>query len=421
MSKEYFPPEGEAAIDFPQFFFDEWYPALRSFTFASKSVDLTIEEAETLLLHRQKARTQFYIHQERERAQKEGNPLPELDENDAEVQQLARNSEDMRLHFSTLLLRPYPPVTLDPANQTILETLQSKIDGLIDDPQLGVFVKLSCRSPKDAAILHPQIYQFLTEAYQSISESISESISSSSSSSSSSHSFISSSLHRSMAFMYATFRALRVQSGAEALYLLVQSQRVYDDLQLALARHRSDPIRIPWQMRLTVRQWADLDVLSEVRVFLADGHITAMAQYHEFFYYPKLTDAAYRQRLELGIRKIVDEIRASYPLSSCTIDFAPEKHNEDRLWVIEMNPPVPISGTPLFTWRSPEDQKILTSGPFEFRWVQHPFSEHENSLPPLISDFFDQQTLSSDSTLKSSNTSSISTSTSTNPSFCFFL
>mmetsp|Transcript_20105 Transcript_20105/g.51001 ORF Transcript_20105/g.51001 Transcript_20105/m.51001 type:complete len:106 (+) Transcript_20105:1262-1579(+) len=55
------------------------------------------------------------------------------------------------------------------------------------------------------------------------------------------------------------------------------------------------------------------------------------------------------------------------PFVDCTLDFAPSRAEPRVLWLIEVNPPPPTSGTPFFSLASEEDRAVLRDGPYEFR------------------------------------------------------
>lgn len=355
---------GDAAVDFTEYFFSSWYPLVQDYTFPTVTLPLTLHEAEAMIAFRSEARIAHYLASHSPRSHEDALQSTE------DVDIAARRAESMRLVFSSFSLVEYPAVSLPPEVTRVLDGIREKIEtGMIhllgsNDSERGIFVKLSCRSPKDAVLLLPQFEQVFTqEARRSPIESQHPST------------------DMALAFCRATFSALRITSAQSGLSLLLASQRIADDLDLSVQRLREDPTK-QWQMDILLRKWQDIDTLGEIRVFVSNGVITAMSQYHEFNYIPQFSDPIFRKKMEAGIRSIFNVIYKNLPFTSAIIDFAPDAADVDKIWIIEINPPPPIGGTPLFNWGNPNDRAILLQGPFEFRYVEKPLPRDDCSLPP---------------------------------------
>ncbi len=125
----------------------------------------------------------------------------------------------------------------------------------------GAFVRLSTRSPKDAALVIPAMKQMLRDG-------ISKSKFKANTPEADAEDMI--------LFTDACGKCLKVKSGAEALHLLLHSQRAYDDLsraELVLGKEHFD-------MGVIVRGWVDISPEWEFRAFVYNGVMTACTQYY---------------------------------------------------------------------------------------------------------------------------------------------
>jgi hypothetical protein len=80
-------------------------------------------------------------------------------------------------------------------------------------------------------------------------------------------------------FTDACGKCLRVTSGAQALHLLLHSQRAYDDLsraELVMGKEK-------FSMSVIVRGWVDISPEWEFRAFVYNGVMTACTQYYVRF------------------------------------------------------------------------------------------------------------------------------------------
>jgi len=76
-------------------------------------------------------------------------------------------------------------------------------------------------------------------------------------------------------------QCLKVNSAQEAMQLLKDSSRVYQDLLRACKQEK-------WDIQILVREWIDIPVQSEFRAFVYNKKIRAISQYYDVCFFPEL-------------------------------------------------------------------------------------------------------------------------------------
>lgn len=322
------------------YFLEKWSDILKDDTFLSTVVDFHLEEAEALCQYRDLARLKFF-------RVREGKDLTA-----AEVW----GYEQRALVFGSLYC--YPDVDVDENVTRLLKQVEDRLDIAIRDfGALGAFVKLNSRSPKDAPLLRPDFNDFLKkEVALSMQHSFEEG-------------YFNDDILDSLSFFRAAGSSLIVRSGREAMFLLLQSARVYDDVKLYLQNFQTRNYN---PLKLVIRKWENIDPVSEVRAFVVQNEIKVMTQYSPYYYFPDFANEARKDRLQAIILKYFEERikpKVKPLVQDYTVDFAFSRecnHFDDaRLWIVELNPPPPVAGTSLFR----QSETCLKEGPFEFRVV----------------------------------------------------
>lgn len=252
-----------------------------------------------------------------------------------------------------------------------LSSLASAIDQA--HAALGVeyfFVRFSSRSPKDAALLVPNFGRLFRACFDHISA---DEVAAGAGSSSP--------LNRRMHALYvASTIGLRVRSGAEAIALLASSKRVQNDLSEFI-------LGIVPELNVVVREFCYFPVELELRAFVYAGVLTAVTQYNNYVFFPRLV--AVRARLEQLVREFVATLGPSLTLANYVLDLVLVSpcfhspfdtsgeehlarcdfaHDPLEVRVIELNPLAEFAGTGLFSFTEPGDREILLGrAPFEFR------------------------------------------------------
>ena len=222
----------------------------------------------------------------------------------------------------------------------------------------GAFVRLGSRSPKDGAPVDVAALQRRIANAPSLdaTEKTPEAATA----------------HVVNAFARAYYReiaaGLHVDTGAEAVELLLRSERAYTDLFDAL----DAPTERPFNVNLFARSWDDsLDPELEFRGFIHAGHLTALSQYNHLIYLPRLQGVRVQRAISAGIlawwqQHVQPALAGDAAYQSYVADFGIalcEGGDDDevtRVILIELNPFLPTTGAGLFSWEG--DAALLRYG-----------------------------------------------------------
>jgi len=242
-----------------------------------------------------------------------------------------------------------------------------------------IFVRLSSRSPKDAALSAPifqEIYhrelKKLAEEEKDISES--------------------SDANRKLQALYrASTYALRQKSGFEAVCIMIESDRIQGDLkEFVEGQVKSD-------FNLVIREFRTFAPEMEFRGFVYNKRLTALTQYNEFCYFPFLK--SHSQAIVNKIEKDFEAMIKVIPLKNYIVDFVlapdsdssssstteleqdPNLRNLEKLkvFIVELNPFAEFAGAGLFDWVT---DKALLMGLVKEKESKVEFKYRE-SLPNL--------------------------------------
>ncbi|KAL6048674.1 Cell division cycle protein 123 [Balamuthia mandrillaris] len=222
-----------------------------------------------------------------------------------------------------------------------------------------VFVRLSSRSPKDAALSRQGFKSLLEEELQQVKRLEGESATSSDNQL----------LH---ALYRASTVALKVSNGEEGVQLLVESPRIQGDLDAYLHSQKEDET-----FNVVVREWGEFDVELEFRAFVYQNKFTALTQYNEFIFFPRMlsqkdtilsviTDFLHKEVMPLmTLPNYVLDLALKYPSGEGEREEA-STYRGFKLYVVELNPLAEFAGSGLFDWTKDWDV-LLGKKPFEFR------------------------------------------------------
>ncbi|KAJ7489630.1 hypothetical protein B0H11DRAFT_2191767 [Mycena galericulata] len=220
--------------------------------------------------------------------------------------------------------------------------IQAAIDTLSDtaqpQAQAGCFMKLSSRSPKDAAVRSGVLEAYYARAVRAERQEGRELDDE----------------RRLWIVCEAEGAALRFTDAASVIRALILSERVWQDMTLAL-RHRKF-----WQQHVILRKWEPVPIDMEFRTFISHGRMTAISQYAYQLCSPLLTHPASLARAVSAIRTLYDcalrPVLESEGFADCVLDFGvqPAGLDEDaRPWtahLIEINPLEETTDGALFSW-----------------------------------------------------------------------
>ncbi|KAJ7624840.1 hypothetical protein FB45DRAFT_87601 [Roridomyces roridus] len=223
---------------------------------------------------------------------------------------------------------------LVPEESLLLEQLGQEIQTAIDAlGGSGCFVKLSSRSPKDAAARSGVFEAHYIRAVQAAVELDDE--------------------QRLWILCQSEGAALRFKDAASVVRSLVLSERVWQDMTLAM-RHPDT-----WQQNIILREWQPVPIDMEFRTFISKTRMTAISQYAYQLCSPRLTTAEKLDPAIAAIRTLYEDrlrpiLSASPAFADCVIEFGvipPESEGgEWRAIVIEINPFEETTDGGLFSW-----------------------------------------------------------------------
>ncbi|KAH8832705.1 D123-domain-containing protein [Flagelloscypha sp. PMI_526] len=222
--------------------------------------------------------------------------------------------------------------TLNEEEDALLASLSSSIDSAIAQLSVGqgCFMKLSSRSPKDAAARSGVFERFYREAYY--------------------HGLDENSKIRILC--EAESSALRFKDAASVIRALILSERVWQDLILAF-RHPED-----WNLNIVFRSWEPVPIDMEFRTFVSSNRMTCISQYAYQLHSLALTDPGNLATTVEIIKTFFEEnlrpILAYNGFEDYVLDIGIIP-SERRAILIEMNPFEETTDGALFSWTEERD------------------------------------------------------------------
>lgn len=259
---------------------------------------------------------------------------------------------------------------LTAAHVSVLLDLEIRLDSLLKAHfPAGAFMRLSDRSPKDADPLDKsKIWkEYLQQLDLVRRQAAGEEIKAQGSGSEDEGNL------KMIAIGRVNF--MRVSNGAEAMSLLLTSERVFSDCLDWL--EYGEPVMI------ALRHFEpEITMENEFRAFVYKNHLTAISQYDHYTFYP-LLEAKKSHLKEL----IIAEWCRIHPLvgeESYCMDFA-YISSSDKVKLIEISPFLPCTGPACFNWK--QDIHVLApadicdnKSSIEFRTILHPRANMEEVI-----------------------------------------
>ncbi|KAF0973662.1 hypothetical protein FDP41_007049 [Naegleria fowleri] len=278
----------------------------------------------------------------------------------------------------------------------LLKNLEHEIDDLLQnekefyDEENDVscaFIRLNTRSPKDAAFSTQKIKQILKRKLYEKSMQYRE------------NRLLSNEEKQNdefISFFESQVGVMKFESGAEALEMMTTSNRVFEDLSIAL-EHRKDPV--DWNVYIAMRKWiSHHEIGLEFRGFVYERKLCALSQYFDALYFEDLHK---NKNIYLeAIQKFFEEKKGQIPYENCVLDFLVLKNNisianEEEtppqppttldsltVQVLEFNPFNKFTGSALFSWISDADT-LHGRKPFEFRIRESPLPALRRVQPTM--------------------------------------
>ena len=118
----------------------------------------------------------------------------------------------------------------------------------------------------------------------------------------------------------AAFQCLKVNNGSGALEMLLKSERIYQDMLLAV-----EMSSFRFNENLIIREFFEIEIDMEFRGFVFNGNLNALSQYNFLYFSERLKNN--KQNIEVLIRNFYDNfvykrINESEISKNFVIDFA---------------------------------------------------------------------------------------------------
>lgn len=266
------------------------------------------------------------------------------------------------LTFETRFVEVDPDLFLNFLSRGVSDENKDCIDALIRsiesaaDCERPFFCKLSTRSPKDAVDkledkLIDRLCIYLAKTMASGIE-INDNV-------------------KACCLKQAFSSCMAVNSAHEALDMFGMSERIVADL-VRWKRLMSDKGR---SLCVVVREFAEIPLHAEFRVFVHKRQMTAASQYFSELYFEELQgkEDEIRERLVQFFQKIDKSLPQEY--QSFILDVCVDLSTAENTKLIELNPFGRLTGGALFDWEQDRDVLHKTAtGLFEIRMRKKPQS-----------------------------------------------
>eukprot|EP00823_Brevimastigomonas_motovehiculus_P005894 TRINITY_DN4572_c0_g1_i1.p1 TRINITY_DN4572_c0_g1~~TRINITY_DN4572_c0_g1_i1.p1 ORF type:complete len:385 (+),score=50.97 TRINITY_DN4572_c0_g1_i1:80-1234(+) len=230
-----------------------------------------------------------------------------------------------------------------------LDSLRTRLEKELKPFPDGVFAKLSSRSPKDVAVKSSktkEIFAHIRNESKQWDDNCAL-----------------------IALNQAHIESLKVKSATALLDLFIQSERIYEDLELAHERAKA------WSQKIVIRKWVNVPIAHEIRAFVVNNRLTCMCQYYHYCYFPSLDKN--KEKIQSLILDCFDTVSKLVPISpkEYVMDFAVDLDN-NRCWVIEINPFGEFAGmgtSPAMFDLVQDHDTLFGKAKFEFRIETGPY------------------------------------------------
>jgi D123/Zinc finger, ZZ type len=316
---ERFKPDDECHIT-------NWCEPLTELTFACRVIKLTKSEAKALARLRE-------VEQRRELLIRWGT---------AEDHEAFRSSNN----------KDYASGDLAQLYVRLNEAIHSWDNNTSTSSEGGAFCRLSTRSPKDAVLKGSRIKELIRNEIELRKDGGDDD-----------DDLVNVVARDLVTYVRACSFANRVYSADEVLDLFAKSQRTYADLTRTLLE-QSERDDDEFQMELVVREWRDIAVEYEFRVFVVEQRVVAISCYYALCYVPRIAenvDAIRDAIVDFFERRLKPIISAKLSLRTYTVDVVLDPDDFANMQVVELNHPPPLAGTALFDWDDENDRRLLTT------------------------------------------------------------
>ncbi|XP_064614261.1 uncharacterized protein LOC135477955 [Liolophura sinensis] len=260
-----------------------------------------------------------------------------------------------------------------PEENVILEGMRTELAIAMNEyvKEGYVFVKTSSRSPKDGPLAQERLEHLYRQRLSSFPEEDRSKENT-----------------KLTTLLQVCFDAMMVKSAEEVMDLFMRSERIYQDMLLALA------VPDRFHENFVIRQFVPIDVDMEFRGFVYNHDLVALSQYNYLIFSQRLLEqqGGIEQKL---IKFFETEVRTRLMSeafsSNFIIDFAISQNGtpNEKLWVIEINPYLETTDGALFSWQH-ERHLLEGKGGFQFRITTRPKPGAKAMLPTRARDLLNE-------------------------------
>ncbi|KNC51057.1 uncharacterized protein AMSG_12030 [Thecamonas trahens ATCC 50062] len=241
-----------------------------------------------------------------------------------------------------------------------LDGLADRIDAALASmaSELGsspaAFVRLTTRSPKDAVLRSPALQAWLNEAFREAAVVCTDADADADARQINAD---------TIGWYAAMVDAMRIESAATALDLLVDSHRVFTDVSRWLAaRDAGQTDGAGAGMGVVVRNWLPIAPVTEFRAFVRRNVLVAVSQYIDVVCFPELAVPGAADLVGRRATAAVNDLlplleTLSFPDDSVVLDLVLPLDDDAQAFVIECNPYTVKTGPALFDWK--QDAPLL--------------------------------------------------------------
>ncbi|KAL9653344.1 hypothetical protein ABK040_001980 [Willaertia magna] len=240
------------------------------------------------------------------------------------------------------------------------------------------FIKLSCRSPKDAFAMSDKLKQLFKEKckYFDIDNTLQNNNNTLQQNNNNNNSLQQKLneniiINEKLKFIYESMiESMKIKEFKEAYFYLQNSYRILEDFILYFKQKQLNiKQQQKMEMKLIIREWIDIPLCNEFRCFIYNDKLRAISQYYDICYFKELQQNKneIKDKLEIFINEKVNNLLKNSKLQNnkkYICDLAIGK--DGNIYVIELNPYSDTTDTCLFSWK--RDEKVLKeSEQVEFR------------------------------------------------------
>lgn len=233
-----------------------------------------------------------------------------------------------------------------------IKTIYKKIKAIVNKFPNGFFVRLNSRSPKDSELIMKQGIDRLKKIKKFEPGNLNDKL---------------------ISKLEARFLGLRLKTAKDCLQVLLDSRRIRNDLE--------ELISFGDLPTIVIREFLDINPLTELRVFVKDRRIVAITQYNYLIISEDLIQN--KEKYLNIVYSLFDKIKGKILLNDYIFDIGFLNNNNNNKGnlkpvVIELNPYSIGTSACLFSWREDFQMGKTVPKEVEFRIRTEYLKEEDN-------------------------------------------